>query len=80
MNKLFDFLSNFLFKRKENQDYICRKCPLQGMTAQDYNLYKNKEKIRKYCEKNNGNNIQAEIRFINNKANCIIKKENKIEQ
>ena len=50
------------------------------MTIQDYNLFKNKEKIRKYCEKNNSNNIQTEIQFINNKAICIIKKENKIEQ
>lgn len=56
MKKLFVFLTDFLLNRKRNQDYICKKCPLQQMSIQEYNLYKNKEKIRKYCEKYNGIN------------------------
>lgn len=41
------------------------------MSIQDFNKYKNKEKIRSYCQKHYGNNVNVTQYFTNNKLTCI---------
>ena len=64
-------LKNFFFRDEHNEDYICANCPAQNMSIQDFNKYKNKEKIRSYCQKHYGNNVNVTQYFTNNKLTCI---------
>ena len=78
LSKLKSFFSSE-YVDETNEDYICSQCPIQKMSYQDLQTYKNQVKVQKYCKKYFGTQVKITQYHVitNNEEKVVcIKKEN----